>query len=190
MTPLLKITANAAIAAFVFAEVGVAQSTATQSSWVFAPSTYSHDPVTGARVSQYARVEPVEQLGDPRLVTSRFRRTRTTLRGPDGGVDTTYEVQSYANGRGGLDAEWERFHDAWRQSLLTGDYFYQNRPAPLGAVYGYPGDAFNPTYGPALPGGAYGDPRFRSPYPGSEVYRPGPFDRVPFRRDRRVAPGP
>src|SRR5262245_35335535 len=29
-------------------------------SWVFAPSTYTHDPETGARVAQFARPAPVE----------------------------------------------------------------------------------------------------------------------------------
>ncbi|MEM6330767.1 MAG: hypothetical protein AAF790_11005 [Planctomycetota bacterium] len=148
-------------------------------SWVFAPSTYTHDPVTGARVAQYQRVAPVEELADQRMVTSRYRRIRTTLRGADGSVDSTYEVQNFGNGRGGLDAEWERFHDAWRQSLLSGSFFFQNQPVPLGAVYGLPGDAFNPTYGPSLPGGAFGDPRFRAPFPPSGAYGPQPGFGVP-----------
>ena len=139
-------------------------------SWIFSRSTFTHDPATGARVAQYDRVAPVEDLPDPRMVTSRYRRIRTTLRGADGSVDSTYEVQNFGNGRGGLDAEWERFHDAWRQSLLSGTYYYQNQPAPYGHVYGYPGDGYNPTYGATLPNGAYGDPRFANPYPPSGVY--------------------
>ena len=134
-------------------------------SWIFLRGTYTHDPATGARVAQYMRTPAVEPLDDPRLVTSRYRRSRTTLRGPDGSVDSTYEVQSWGNGRGGIDAEWERFHDAWRQSILTGGYYNVNTPTPYGHVYGYPGDGYNPTYGPALPGGAYGNPPFASPIP-------------------------
>ncbi len=148
--------------------------TANPPSWVFARSTYTHDPATGARVAQYQRVSPIEDLDDPRMVTSRYRRIRTTLRGADGSVDSTYEVQNFGNGRGGLDAEWERFHDAWRQSLLTGSYYYQNQPVPFGTVYGYPGDGYNPTYGPTLPNGAFGDPRFRNPYPPQGPYGPAP----------------
>lgn len=140
-------------------------SQAESNSWIFQRSTYSHDPATGARVAQYQRTPAVEGLPDARMVTSRYRRIRTTTRGTNGSVDSTYEVQNFGNGRGGLDAEWERFHDAWRQSLLSGSYYYQNQPAPYGHVYGYPGDGYNPTYGPSLPNGAYGDPRFRNPYP-------------------------
>lgn len=92
-------------------------------SWVFARSTYTHDPETGARVAQYMRTRPVEPLEDERLVTSRYRRSQTNLRGTDGSNDSYYEVQNWGNGRGGLDAEWERFHNAWKESYLTGSYF-------------------------------------------------------------------
>ncbi len=159
-------------------------------SWVFLPSAFTHDPATGARVAQYDRIAAVEPLPDPRLVTSGYRRTRSTLRGPDGSVDSTYQVQRYTSPTGGLDAEWERFHDAWQESLLTGSYFYQNQPAPTGAVYGYPGDAYNPTFGPALPNGAYGDPRFSNPFPqrGYAPYGPPAYPQQRGygpRRDRR-----
>jgi hypothetical protein len=97
-------------------------------SWIFAPSTYTHDPETGARVAQYMRPAPVEPLDDPRIVTSRYRRVRTNLRGPDGSNDTTYDVQNWGNGRGGLDAEWQNFHDAWKDSYLTGGSFNQQNP--------------------------------------------------------------
>lgn len=92
-------------------------------SWVFARSTYTHDPETGARVAQYMRTRPVEPLEDERLVTSRYRRSQTNLRGTDGSNDSYYEVQNWGNGRGGLDSEWERFHNAWKESYLTGSYF-------------------------------------------------------------------
>lgn len=150
-------------------------------SWVFRRSTFTHDPATGARVAQYDRINPVEELPDPRYVTSGYRQIRTTLRGPDGSIDNTYQVTRYAPPGGGLDAEWERFHDAWRESLLTGSYFYQNQPAPTGAVYGYPGGGYGP-YAPGLPNGAYGDPRFASPYvsgPGS-AYGPAPYGPAPY----------
>src|SRR5262245_6645239 len=38
-------------------------------SWIFRHSTYSHDPMTGARVAQYMRTPPVEPLDDERNVT-------------------------------------------------------------------------------------------------------------------------
>ncbi|MEM9187062.1 MAG: hypothetical protein AAGB00_11255 [Planctomycetota bacterium] len=172
---MLRIASTLSALAMLSPADGLAQTP----SWVFARGTYTHDRMTGARVAQYQRVAPVEDLDDPRLGTSRYRRIRTTLRGADGSIDSTYEVQRFANGRGGLDAEWERFHDAWRQSLLSGSYYYQNQPAPLGSVYGYPGDAFNPTFGPGLPNGIYGDPRFANPFPPSGVFNAAPFDGAP-----------
>ena len=98
----------------------------SQPSWIFSRSTYTHDPETGARVAQYQRIAPVEPLDDERNVTSRYRRIRTNLRGPDGSIDSTYEVQAWGNGRGGIDAEWERFHDAWKESYLQNGYYNQN----------------------------------------------------------------
>lgn len=118
-------------------------------SWVFARSRYTHDPDTGGRVAQYARKVPVEALPDQRAVSSGYRRTRTVMRGADGSVDTSYQVQSYGNGRGGMDAEWERFHDAWRGSTIGGGNFFNG---------GFPGYGFGgfPGYGPGFGfGGAF-----------------------------------
>jgi hypothetical protein len=115
-------------------------------SWIFRRSEFSHDPWTGARVAQYARVPPVEPLPDPRLVTSGYRRTRTNLRGPDGSLDTSYNVTSYGNGLGGLDAEWERFHDAWLESFTAGGS-YSTQPVGGYPYYGPANSGFGP--GPA-----------------------------------------
>lgn len=133
-----------------------AQECCEQPSWIFDRSTFSHDPATGARVAQYERHAPVEELPDPRLVTSGYRRTRTNIRGADGSVDSYYQVQSYGNGRGGLDAEWERFHDAWRQSYTAGGYY--NGPGYGAPGYGY---GYGPGYGAGFgygPGYGYGYP--------------------------------
>jgi len=124
-------------------------------SWIFRRGTYSHDPYSGARVAQYMRTPPVEPLDDERIVTSRYRRSRTNLRGIDGSVDTYYEVQHWGNGRGGLDAEWERFHDAWKESILSGGYYHQN--SGYGGPWGY-GGGYAPGYGYGLP--VYGPPSY------------------------------
>jgi hypothetical protein len=125
-------------------------------SWVFRRSTYSHDPYTGARVAQYFRTPPVEPLDDPRMVTSRYRRSRTNLRGANGSFDTYYEVQAWGNGRGGIDAEWERFHDAWKESYLSGGFYNQGAgSSPWGVApgwggfpgFGFPGAGFTPQFG-------------------------------------------
>ena len=123
-------------------------------SWIFNRGTYTHDPYTGARVAQYMRTPPVEPLDDERLVTSRYRRSRTNLRGANGSVDTYYEVQAWGNGRGGIDAEWERFHDAWKESYLQGGYYNQG-PA-YGGPWGYGGGNGGSGYGYGYPG--YGFP--------------------------------
>lgn len=143
-------------------DVVVVNPESEQPSWIFRASTYSHDPETGARVAQYMRTPPVEPLEDPRLVTSRYRRSRTSLRGADGSVDTYYEVQAWGNGRGGIDAEWERFHDAWKESYLQGGY-YNQRPGwggPWGGGHWGGGQwgpwGGGPGYGNGYPG--YGFP--------------------------------
>jgi hypothetical protein len=129
----------------------------TTESWIFAQSRYTHDPETGARVAQYSMKPPIEPLDDPRLVTSGYSRTRTVIRGPDGSVDTHYRVQNYGNGRGGMDAEWERFHDAWRGSTVAGGQFQAFYPQ---YGYGYGGGYGNSGgygYGGGFPG--YGSGR-------------------------------
>jgi hypothetical protein len=146
-------------------------------SWVFRRSTYSHDPYTGARVAQYMRTPPVEPLDDERMITSRYHRKRTNIRGNDGSVDTYYEVQHWGNGRGGLDAEWERFHDAWKESILSGGYYNQSQgygPWGNGGGYGvgYPGVGF-PGYG-FPPGNYYGQPPYGGGWNGQHGHG-GPF---------------
>jgi hypothetical protein len=128
-------------------------------SWIFRQSTFSHDPDSGARVAQYMRTPPVEPLEDERLVTSRYRRSRTQIRGTDGSVDTYYEVQAWGNGRGGIDAEWERFHDAWKESYLQGGYYNQT-PA-----HGGPWGGGGPGYGHGYPGYGWGGPGYGGQFP-------------------------
>jgi hypothetical protein len=147
-------------------------------SWIFRRSRYTHDPQTGARVAQYAMKPPIEPLDDPRMVTSGYSRTRTVLRGADGSADAYYRVQSYGNGRGGLDAEWERFHDAWRGSTIAGGA-YQVYPGYGGyggfggyGPYGYGAPGYG---GPGYGGPGYGGPGYGGPgvAPGFRGQRPG-----------------
>jgi hypothetical protein len=57
-------------------------------SWIFRRSTYTHDPYTGARVAQYQRLPAIEPLEDERLVTSRYHRVQTNLRGTAGSSES------------------------------------------------------------------------------------------------------
>jgi hypothetical protein len=158
-------------------------------SWIFRSSTYTHDPYTGARVAQYMRTPPVEPLEDERAVTSRYRRTRTNLRGADGSFDTYYEVQAWGNGRGGIDAEWERFHNAWKESYLQNGYYNQtpvwggpwnqhgkwHQGGPWnhsGPGYGNPGGGYP---GGGWGGGGWGQGGNYSPHYGPDNYGDGPY---------------
>lgn len=122
------------------------------SNWIYMRSRYTHDPATGARVAQYAMKPPVEPLDDPRLVTSGYSRSRIVIRGADGTADTTYRVTNFGNGRGGLDAEWERLHDAWRGSTVSSGGF-----GGFGGGFGFG----TPYFGGGFPG--FGFPGFRFP---------------------------
>jgi hypothetical protein len=131
-----------------------------QPSWIFRRSSYTHDPNTGARVAQYQRLPAIEPLEDERLVTSRYHRVQTNLRGTNGSSEQYYDVQSWGNGRGGIDAEWERFHNAWKESYLQGTFYNQQGPGfnngyPGQFGYGYPGYGFP---GNGFPGIGNGGP--------------------------------
>jgi hypothetical protein len=93
--------------------------------WMFRQGYFSHAPDTGDRVAQYSPLPWVEALPDVRPWMSGYRRARFVQRGPDGTVDETYRVENWNAGRGGpggLDAEWERFHEAWKESFLSGGW--------------------------------------------------------------------
>lgn len=139
-----------------------------QPSWIFRRSTYTHDPYTGARVAQYQRLPAIEPLEDERLVTSRYHRVQTNLRGTNGSSESYYDVQSWGNGRGGIDAEWERFHNAWKESYLQGGFYNQQGP-----VYGngYPGQFGNGGFGG--PGFGFGYPAYGYGFPG--IGNGGPY---------------
>ena len=153
-------------------------------SWIFARSRYSHDPDTGARVAQYAMKPPVEALPDQRAVTSVYTRSRTVQRGADGSTSTYYRVTNFGNGRGGLDAEWERFHDAWRGSTVAGGNF--QGVANQGFGYGFGGPGFGPGVGgPGFGGPGHGGPGFVGPGHGGR----GRWGNG-FRNDPRAIYGP
>ncbi len=140
-----------------------------QPSWIFRRAAYTHDPYTGARVAQYQRLPIVEPLDDERLVTSRYNRTQTNLPGARGSSSQYYETQAWGNGRGGIDAEWERFHSAWKESYLQGSYFNQGPgfgngfPNQWNGNWGWGGGGWGWNGG----GWGWGGPGFGNPWWGN-----------------------
>jgi len=151
-------------------------------SWIFAPSRYSHDHQSGVRVAQYTAKPPIEPLPDQRAISSGYARTRTVLRGPDGNVSTYYQVKNYGNDRGGMDAEWERFHDAWRGSTVAGGSFagggFGVQPYGFGGFQGggFPGGGFT---GGGFPGGGYPGGGYQGGYGPGRDFGPGRFPGTP-----------
>jgi len=139
-------------------------------SWMFNRGRYTHDPETGARVAQYDQHVPVEPLPDQRLVTSGYSRTRTVLRGVDGSANAYYQVQNYGNDRGGMNAEWERFHDAWRGSTVAGGQFFGSPPFVGHPGFGY-GYGAQPNYGFGQPGFRDHRGRSRHGFPPQQEFR-------------------
>lgn len=134
--------------------VSIPETNEPKLSWVFRRSTYTNDPETGARVGQFARIEPVEPLDDQRLVTSSYRRMRSELRGRDGSMDTTYVVQGWGTGGGELGAQWQMFNDVWKEAILSGSFF--NGEQAFGPWGNRPWGGGNPNWngwGPGWGGG-------------------------------------
>jgi hypothetical protein len=52
--------------------------------WILAPSTFTHDPQTGARVSQFAQVPPVYVQTRPDYIKSGYRHNRSSIYAGDG----------------------------------------------------------------------------------------------------------
>jgi hypothetical protein len=78
-------------------------------SWIFRRSTYSHSPVTGERVSQYASPRASIVRSDNTYRESGYRHIRSSLRGPDGSADRTHVVQTWGAGESIRPyGEWQR----------------------------------------------------------------------------------
>jgi hypothetical protein len=78
-------------------------------SWVFQPSTYSHDPQSGERATQYAAKPPAYGPSDPTYEQSAYIHKRTSLRGVGGSVERRHYVETWGAGEAIRPyGEWQR----------------------------------------------------------------------------------
>lgn len=69
-------------------------SSAVAADWILAPSTYTHDPQTGRRVTQYAPIEPVVVPTRPDYIKSGYRHNRSSIYSGNG-ADHHYVVEQW-----------------------------------------------------------------------------------------------
>lgn len=124
-------------------------STASGGDWLTLPSTYTHNPSTGERVSQYAQVEAPPVVDQSRRVNSGFSNYRSTIQ---------------------VGQSADNYHrvDQWGPPVVPyGEWRFPNRPysapyerwgapyAGLGFQFGFiPPIGVPPYPGPGMPPGA------------------------------------
>lgn len=83
--------------------------TAAEADWFFQPSRYTHEPVRGQRVAQYAPEVTPYAREVPNFVESGYRHTRSSIRGADRTADHTHVVQTWGAGEQIRPyGEWQR----------------------------------------------------------------------------------
>lgn len=113
-----------------------ATSYARAADWILSPSTYTHDPATGRRVTQFAPLPDVFAVDDPSYVKSGFRYTQSNRRGPDGSAGERLHIVE----------EWGREvrpYEEWQ-------YPYRPYSVPYQA-WGPPYGGLTPFFGPGVP---------------------------------------
>jgi hypothetical protein len=90
--PPLRKTTSILAASLTLAASGSALAT----DWILAPSTYTHDPQTGERISQFAPVPPVYlRPGRPDYVQSGYRHRQSVIRDPLGSADRLHITEQW-----------------------------------------------------------------------------------------------
>ncbi len=149
---------------------GLASSAWAGGSWIFQPSTYSHDSRSGARVAQYVAEPPVYGPSDPTYAESAYIHKRTALWGIDGSVERRHYVETWGKG------EEIRPYGEWEYPFRAGatPYGPWGNPSgpwttPFGSwvnPYGL-GKLPTPPWYPWYPQAAYPDAPYPEPYPGA-----------------------
>ena len=116
--------------------VAISAQDASAGDWFFMPSSYSHSPVTGQRVRQFAPTPPVIVYERPDYTRSGYRQTRSSIN-VGGSSDNYHVVEQYG------------------QNIRPyGEWLFPYRP------YGVPYDAWGPPFG-GVNGDYYGDAYLR-----------------------------
>ncbi len=105
--------------------------------WILAPSTYTHDPQTGRRVTQYAPIEPVLVPSRPDYVKSGYRHNRSSIYSGDG-ADHQHIVEQWGRP--------VRPYGEWLHPYRPYSVPYQYWGAPYAGL-GYPYAFGAPGYG-------------------------------------------
>lgn len=83
--------------AITLAVSSLAGAAAAQTSWIFRPSYYSHDPGGYTRVEQFATHAPAYAPSDPTYRQSAYRQNRTSIRAGDS-ADNMHVVETWGAG--------------------------------------------------------------------------------------------
>jgi len=147
-------------------------------SWLFKPSTFSHHPMTGARVNQYAAKKPSYVRTDGTYLESGYRHMRFNIRA-GGSADRLHVVQTWGAG------EAIRPYGEWQFPFRAGATPYGPWGNPRGP-WTMPYDSWVNPYGqwnryPYLP---WGPGSVRPPAPGH-----GPPAATPYQATPQHPPG-
>ncbi len=134
-------------------------------SWIFKPSAYSHNPMTGVRVVQYIPAEPSYAPMDSTYMASGYRHMRSGLRGADGSIDRLHVVETWGAG------EAIRPYGEWLRPFRAGATPYGPWGNPQGPWTTPFGSWVNPYGLGKLPHPPWPHLPFPGPYPGPH---PGP----------------
>ena len=166
------------LALFLPAAPGVAPG---QTSWIFAPSYFSHDAATGQRVTQYAPPQTAYYRSDPTYLQSGYRHDH--IRIPAGDSSDNYHiVETWGAG------EFIRPYGEWLRPFRAGATPFGPWGNPQGP-WTLPFGAWSNPYGLGrLTDGGWGNgPANMGPMP----YGPTPYGpHRPPRPPRPPAPGP
>lgn len=144
-------------------------------SWIFAPSRYSHEQATGERVTQHSAPLIAYYRSDPTYLQSGYRHSRTSFQFGDIS-DNLHVVETWGAG------QWIRPYGEWLRPYRAGATPYGPWGSawgpwttPYGTIAGPYGLGWGPTsaYRPGYPG------PLAAPYAGQQPLMPGQQSPLP-----------